>query len=97
MTAVPKLIRIAGLLLLVGMVLFPPWKIAYTQGPEHTAESASIGYHALWYRIETEENDPRENVQQRIDIVRLAVQLGVVLVLTNLILLAAARGSRARQ
>jgi hypothetical protein len=86
MNAKQKWVRALGLLVLAAMVLLPPWKISYTTANDNTSESASIGYHPLWYRVETDGNDTRTNVQQRIDVVRLCVQLGAALIVINVAL-----------
>lgn len=82
MNAPQTAVRTIGILLMVPMVLFPPWKISFT-AEDSTTGAASIGYHPVWYRFQQEENDSRTNVQQRIDLVRLGLQLGGALILTN--------------
>lgn len=83
MNAKQKIVRLLGLAVMIVMVLLPPWRASYTEGDNNTPESAWLGYRPLWFRLEVEEDDPRTGLAQRIDIVRLALQLGAVLVLTN--------------
>lgn len=93
MSSTQKLIRVLGVLLIVGMVLFPPWKMSFLDGPERTPRSESVGYHPLWFRLEVEEDESRAEVNQSINVLRLGLQLAVVLILTNVGLIAARQGS----
>jgi hypothetical protein len=87
MNSAQKTIRAVGLLLLVVLVLFPPWKLSFTTPPENAPGSDSIGYHPLWYRYEQAPDETRTNVQQRINLLWLGLELGAVLIVTNLGLL----------
>ncbi len=71
------------------MVLVPPWKLSFTTGQDHATGTASLGYHPIWFQFEAPANDERSDLQQRIDLVRLGIGLGVVLVATNGLLLLA--------
>jgi hypothetical protein len=57
--------------------------MSYTAGAANTPGSAPLGYHPLWYRAEGAQDPSWSNPQQRIDVLRLAVQLVGVLILTN--------------
>jgi hypothetical protein len=80
-----RIVRWLGLFILVLMALFPPWQLSYQDGPNGNQVSSPIGYHPLWYREApvTEPDDPREDIRYRINLVRLGIQLGVVLILMN--------------
>ena len=89
-------VRALGVSALILMIVFPPWKASFTEGPDNTPGAESLGYRPLWFRLELAEDDPRTNVQQRINLLRLALQLGGVLVFTNIGLFLA-RASRPGQ
>jgi len=78
-----KLIRFMGLAALVVMALFPPWQTIYTI--DGAKQSASAGYRPLWNppSQEVELPDEATDPAHRINLVRLGIQLGVVLLLMN--------------
>ncbi len=83
-----KLVRGIGLSILVLVALFPPWKLSYK--PEQKAETRSsfIGYHPLWSppAHEVEVAEKATDLEYRVDVVRLGLQLAGVLVLLNVAL-----------
>ena len=85
MNAKQKAIRRLGMLVLILMALFPPWQLAYRQENATKDTSGSAGYHPVWFREtpQAEEEDNRENLRHRIDLVRLGIQLVGVLLLIN--------------
>ena len=82
-----KIVRALGILFLVLMILFPPWRISFTPQNETVARTDRLGYHPLWYRCEQSAEETRTNLPQHIDLVRLGCELGAVLILTNAALL----------
>jgi hypothetical protein len=77
-------VRWLGLLLLIGIGLCPPWLVSHVFDDHE--ETASVGYHAVWNPPVGELEAPENAIesQYRVDLVRLGIQCGVVLVLINL-------------
>lgn len=83
MNGMQKLIRLGGLLILVSMALFPPWKLSYTTGLTGEAKSRSVGYFALWNPPADEVSEDEKDGRYQIDLVRLGVQFAGMLALMN--------------
>ncbi|MBI4657261.1 MAG: hypothetical protein HY735_00170 [Verrucomicrobia bacterium] len=83
MNAKQKAARLIGIVLLAIATLFPPWKLILKK--DGVTESSSLGYHPLWNppfpEIEAEDREIEANF--RIDLIRLGIQLGVILVVVN--------------
>jgi hypothetical protein len=89
------LIRLLGAVVIGLVVLFPPWLETFTTNQQPEPQSASAGYHALWHDWpEIEAEDERENVAYRVNLVRLGIQLGAVLIVLNLALFAVKTAKR---
>ncbi len=90
MTTPRGLVRIVGLIVLVGIGLFPPWRLSITDATTQTAETRSAGYHPLWNPPAEPVEAPSEksDVRYQVDLVRLGIQLAGAVLLVNVALLA---------
>ncbi len=73
------LIRFAGLTILILIAAFPPWQITYSLNGQK--QSSSVGYRPIW-NPPTEEVEVEEGAADlgyRVNVVRLAIQLVVIL------------------
>lgn len=83
MNAQQKLIRVAGIALLLLMALYPPWQLSFDAQEPDAKSSAPMGYHALWNPPTDEVPEEYSNSRYRINLVRLGIQFVSVLVLVN--------------
>lgn len=83
MNAKQKAARLIGMIFIALAALFPPWQL--TVEKTGLAEISSLGYHPLWDPPAAEVNADAAEVKanSRINLVRLGVQLGVLLLVVN--------------
>jgi hypothetical protein len=80
-----KIIRILGFALLIGMALFPPWKLSFLTVGKEKRDHRPVGYYALW-NPPTEDiaaDESQTDLRYQVDLLRLGTQLAIVLLVMN--------------
>lgn len=86
MNAKQRVVRWAGILVVLLCALVPPWRLTHTVAQTGAKESSSAGYHPIWSppSTEIEVEEEQTDLRYQVDVLQLGIQLAVILVLINL-------------